>query len=147
MAEHEKERSFSSRRAKAIGTGTCLTLLLGFIALTAANGCREKKAGGASSRRNLPPEMLFRLHCSECHGDGSGNGHRVPALKGKPKDLTSIEWQEKVTNDQIFRAISEGGPAVRLHSDMPAWGRQLSKRQINQLVDYIRTLADEAGKN
>jgi mono/diheme cytochrome c family protein len=148
MAEHEKKRSqdrhVGSRRAAAIGVAACLTLVLGIIVLTAGYGCREEKAGGASSRRNLPPEMLFRLHCSECHGDGSGNGHRVPALKGKPKDLTTVEWQQKVTDDHLFRVISEGGPAVRLHGDMPAWGRQLSKRQIDELVEYIRTLADDS---
>ena len=87
--------------------------------------------------------MLFRLHCSECHGDGSGNGHRVSALKGKPKDMTRPEWQKTVTDDHIYLVISEGGPAAKLHSDMPAWGRQLGSRRIKELIAYIRGLDDQ----
>jgi mono/diheme cytochrome c family protein len=86
--------------------------------------------------------MLFRLHCSECHGDGSGNGHRVTALKGKPKDMTKHAWQQQVTDEHLFLTISEGGPAAKLHGDMPAWNRVLSKRQIKDLITYIRTLDD-----
>lgn len=91
---------------------------------------------------NFTPEQLFRLHCSECHGRGRGDGHRATALKAKPKDMTDTAWQARVSDDHLYRVISEGGAAVKLHPDMPAWGLRLSRRQIEDLVQYIRTLND-----
>lgn len=144
--EKRKRNRINSGHGKGLVTlraSSRLGLVMVCLLSLCSGGCRDQLAGGASRKRNLSPPMLFRLHCSQCHGDGSGNGHRVPNLKGKPKDLTTADWQAKVTDEHLFRVISEGGPAVQLHSDMPAWNRQLSKRQIKDLVDYIRTLDDK----
>ena len=59
--------------------------------------------------------------------------------------MTDADWQAKVTDDHLFRVISEGGPAAKLHQDMPAWGLRLSRKQIEGLVEHIRSLDDSAG--
>jgi mono/diheme cytochrome c family protein len=107
-------------------------------------GCMDGEARSQSAdTSDMPPYMVFRLHCSQCHGDGTGNGHRLATLKGKPKDMTSRQWQDQVTDEHLFRVISEGGGASKLHNDMPSWKLELSKEKISGLVEFIRTLDDE----
>ncbi len=116
-----------------------LIVVAAFVAVGCA-GCPQEK--GLTDTSDFPPDRLFRLHCSQCHGDGSGNGHRVTALKAKPKDMTRSEWQRSVTDEHLLRVISEGGPAAKLHQDMPSWKLTLSRRQMKELVQYIRTFDD-----
>ena len=42
----------------------------------------------------------------------------------------------------LFEIISKGGGAVDKSTFMPAWGNQLGEKQINDLVAYIRSIAD-----
>lgn len=83
---------------------------------------------------------LYRLHCSSCHGDGSGNGHIAGTLKARPRNLKLAEWQASVNDEHIAKVIREGGSAMKLSPDMPPFRDKLSQQEVQLLVYYLRKL-------
>jgi mono/diheme cytochrome c family protein len=64
---------------------------------------------------------IWSSRCTACHGeDGRGDGPGAAALKPKPINFHRRNWQKVVTDEQIAKAIVEGGSAVGLSSQMPA---------------------------
>lgn len=88
----------------------------------------------------LSPQELYRLHCSGCHGDGTGNGHIALTLKTRPRNLKHHQWQASVTDEHIENVIRNGGKPVKLSEEMPAFSDKLTPAQIVQLAQYIRRL-------
>ena len=84
---------------------------------------------------------LFIEKCSLCHGDtGKGDGKLAPAIRDpSPADFT----QSRLSPDEIRSMIVEGGEANGRSPSMPPWMHELSRSQINQLVDYVYSLRNE----
>ncbi|MEJ2008911.1 MAG: cytochrome c [Acidobacteriota bacterium] len=87
----------------------------------------------ATQLRAQSAQQTFDAKCEMCHAkDGSGN---TPMGKNmKVPDLRSKAVQSK-TNAELG-AVIEKGKGV-----MPAYGSQLSKKQVTQMVEYVRQLA------
>lgn len=102
-------------------------------------GC-DRSPPTSSQLTQLSAEDLFRLHCSACHGDGTGNGHIASALKVRPRNLALPEWQAKVDDAHIARVIRGGGAVANLSAEMPAFRDKLSERDVQLLVFYLRRL-------
>ena len=86
-------------------------------------------------------EAVFKLNCILCHGvHGDGNGRAGRLARTAPANLT------RSIKDDRYKAdiIRLGGAAMDRSSSMPPWGRQLSATEINDLVQYLRTLLDRA---
>jgi Cytochrome C oxidase, cbb3-type, subunit III len=83
---------------------------------------------------------LFRLHCSSCHGDGSGDGHVAATLPVRPRNLRHPDWQSNVTDKHIYQVIRVGGASVKLSDKMPGFADKLTDEQIQSLVQYIRAM-------
>ena len=87
----------------------------------------------------------YQEFCAACHGaSGKGDGPAAPALPTKPRDHTDVAYMDKLTDEQVFNIIKNGGAAAGKSPLMPAWGGpppKLSDQQIQDLVAYIRTLA------
>jgi len=90
---------------------------------------------------DLPPEItgfavpisgedIYNGVCSQCHGS-QGEGLLGPSLHDS-------DFQARVTDQDLFDSISLGYPATT----MVAWGEILTSEQIQQLVSYIRRLAE-----
>ena len=81
--------------------------------------------------KNAAP--TYDAKCAMCHGkDGSGN---TPMGKNmKVPDLTSKAVQSK-SNAVLYNVIDKGKGV------MPAYGSQMSKTEINQMVMYVRHLS------
>jgi cytochrome c6 len=76
---------------------------------------------------------LFKSKCAGCHGpDAKGQTSMGKMLK--VKDLTSEEVQ-KQSDAELHDIIAKG------KKPMPAYGTQLKKEQIDDLVAYLRELA------
>ncbi len=85
---------------------------------------------------------MYASYCANCHGKwGHGDGVVAPVLKTKPKDLTDPAAIAKFSDEKLFKAIKEGGPAVGLSKDMPGWGQGLDDDQIRALVVYVKSLS------
>jgi mono/diheme cytochrome c family protein len=92
----------------------------------------------------LPPEVtttaspplsgaeIYAGLCSQCHGQ-AGEGGIGPSL-------SDPGFQARNSDEQVFRSIDLGHPAT----PMIAWGEILTSEQIDQVVTYIRSLAEPA---
>jgi mono/diheme cytochrome c family protein len=73
------------------------------------------------------PSALFKEYCARCHGEDG----KAQTPKGKQlmaQDFTDAEWQEDETDEELIGIVTKGG------EDMPAFGKKLSKEQIEGLV-------------
>ena len=85
--------------------------------------------------------------CAKCHGPGGkGDGPKAAELKtkeGKPisvGDLSDCSKMAKVTDDDMFKELKEGGQAVGKSKLMTAYGDAMEDDEIKALVAYVRTL-------
>ena len=73
------------------------------------------------------PSALFLEYCAKCHGkDGTANTPKGKQLMAR--DYTDAEWQSSKTDAQLIKTVTDGG------EDMPAFGKKLTKEQIEGLV-------------
>jgi mono/diheme cytochrome c family protein len=86
---------------------------------------------------------LYRHYCVTCHGDqGMGDGFNAYNLDPRPQSLADSTFQAQHSDSDLVAAIRSGGGAVGLSNQMPPWGRTLSERSIEHIVEYIRTLRE-----
>ena len=89
-------------------------------------------------------EPLFQFYCAHCHGaQGDGDGYNAENLDKDPAELSNLDFVSKKSNEKLFKAISQGGTAVRKSYLMPVFGHTLSEEEIWSLVAYIRLLAQD----
>jgi mono/diheme cytochrome c family protein len=86
---------------------------------------RMPTAKGKESKR------LFKQNCAKCHGPNGKGQTAAGKLAGAP-DFTDPEWQEAFDDSQLENSITHGD------GQMPAFGKKLSKAQIDSLVRYVR---------
>lgn len=81
---------------------------------------------------------IFDRHCASCHGwSGQGTGPEGSFLVPAPADLEWLARTPKNRSDPyIYWSIAEGGKAF--DSEMPAFKRTLSKRDILSVTAYLR---------
>jgi mono/diheme cytochrome c family protein len=92
-------------------------------------------------------QRLYRYYCAACHGlEGTGTGRNAPYLEqmGRaPRDHSDIWYMNRLSDAEIYRAISEGKRREGEPPFMPWWGYTLSQEDIWHLVAFIRSLASE----
>jgi mono/diheme cytochrome c family protein len=87
----------------------------------------NEPGGGSANGNASPGAALFASNCARCHGSDGGGGIG-PQLSGG-----------KVVKD--FPKVSAQIALVRKGQDgMPGFGDQLSPAEIQQVVEYTRTL-------
>src|SRR5919112_3455315 len=88
-------------------------------------------------------QKLYMTYCSSCHGDkGRGDGAAGKALPVKPADHTDGRVMNSFSDEFLMTIISKGGPAVGKSSFMPAWGGVLKDNQLQDLLAYLRSIAN-----
>ena len=87
-------------------------------------------------------KQLYGQYCVTCHGQsGKGDGPGAAALNPKPRDHTDKEYMAKLSDDDIFKVVKNGGASIGKSPLMPAWGATLKDDQIQDVVAYVRTLS------
>jgi cytochrome c553 len=82
-------------------------------------------------------EVVFKTNCVLCHGvRGDGKGRAAALFSPPPADLTHSDK----TDEYKRRIIRMGGAALHRSSAMPAWGERLTTHEIEDVVDYLRTI-------
>src|SRR4051812_36288964 len=77
-------------------------------------------------------DELFNRNCARCHG-GDGKGDTPSGHLFKPPDFSDPNWwknNSSSTSTNALRTVVTRGKA-----SMPAFGKKLTKSQINALVD------------
>jgi mono/diheme cytochrome c family protein len=110
--------------------------VVGLALAMATMACTPSSApGSVVTQEPVDGARLFQRQCATCHGArGAGNGPSAP-MSGAA-DLSDPAYQERTTDAEIAQVIREG------RGLMPPWGH-LNDAQVDALVAFVRTLADE----
>lgn len=85
--------------------------------------------------------QLYEVFCTQCHGlTGHGNGINAPKLEVAPRNHTDKGEMTARTDEELFKAIAEGGQAVNKSILMPNWGNHLDDNDINNIIAYLREI-------
>ncbi len=83
----------------------------------------------------------YKVYCWQCHGmNGDGKGVNIRDMSVQPRDHTNAEDMSTRTDEDLFKAIKEGGQAINKSVLMPPWSGTLTDKEIRGLVKYLRTL-------
>lgn len=89
---------------------------------------------------------LYAYYCAICHGKtGKGDGFNSYNLTTPPMNFTDSAKMTSLSDKQIEKTILEGGAALGLSPEMPAWGGVLTQTQATDLTVFIRTFAKQNG--
>jgi cytochrome c oxidase cbb3-type subunit III len=112
-----------------------LTLLITTCVLVLGTGLFAHAADAEQGKK------LYGQYCASCHGQsGKGDGAAAAALNPKPRDHTNKEYMSKMSDDELFNVIKNGGASVGKSPLMPPWGASLKEDQIRDVMAYVRTL-------
>lgn len=80
---------------------------------------------------------LYAKHCVACHGNkGRGGGNAGLTLKPSPALKTYISRRPWAADEYLFWSVAEGG--MEFGSGMPAFREQLTRREMWQIIAYMR---------
>jgi len=115
----------SGKPMNALNEGVALMVLVFLTVLAPFLNAAGSPAGGG--------ESTYKAKCAMCHAaDASGNSPM--GKKMKLRDLRSPEVQ-KQSSEKLEEIIAKG------KSPMPAYGKQLDEKKIDEVVAYLRELA------
>ena len=78
------------------------------------------------------PELIYKNNCPVCHGDrGDGRSNASNSLIPPPRDFTTAF---DLTRARMIAIVTHGKPGTAI----TAWKSQLSEKQIEAVVDYVR---------
>ncbi len=95
-------------------------------------------AGLSAHRLQAPAtgRQIYQLRCAMCHGAGGrGDGAAGASMNPRPTNLTTRDQRTALSDSAVAAVIMSG------RRTMPAFGRLLTKPQVDSLVAYLRTLA------
>ena len=114
-----------------------------FAALLAVLVAHRPRALAAPAERDLQAgKALFERQCVTCHGPGGkGDGPSAGGFATKPADLTDGRIMNPLPDGFLVNVIRHGGPAEGLAPTMPPFEKFLDATQTQQVVAYVRSLA------
>lgn len=85
---------------------------------------------------------LYLENCAICHGEsGDGKGFNAYNLNSnfgvQPFNFTDATAVARTTFDEVKKAVTYGGPAVKKSRYMPPWGSTFSKYDLACITDYV----------
>ena len=101
---------------------------------TAAAATTTQKKLSRKQQQLASARVLFIENCARCHG-ADGRGQTPMGRVFAAKDLTDAGWwkRERVSEKRLAASIRDG------RDQMPAFGKKLSKEEINALVALVKT--------
>lgn len=76
---------------------------------------------------------IYATTCAVCHGDGGNGGTWTSGMALKPRDFTS-EQAKALNRAGMIEVVTNGRPGT----PMVSYASQLSKQDIEAVVDYVR---------
>jgi len=107
---------------------------LGYVIAGAAP--LEQAAPGDAVRRG---DQLFHSYCSRCHGvDADGKSPLAALLSTRPSNLR----RSVLSRADKERMVRLGGAVNSRSPIMPSWQNELSRTQINDILDYLQSIRE-----
>jgi mono/diheme cytochrome c family protein len=130
---HVKVAGFT-RRKTHLAAGLLLLASWFAVGSAAAQGKQWK-----SHLSTDAPDVLYRHHCSVCHGvNGDGQTLAQYALDPPPKDFTSEKTRKELSRAHMIEVLKKGAVTKEgKPTAMIAWKGHLSSEQIETVVDYV----------
>lgn len=92
-------------------------------------------------------KAVYDAHCVECHGSaGKGDGPSASYLVPRPRDFTSGKYKIRTTESGTVPSDEDLIGSVRrglYGTAMPAWDRILPDSDINDVVQYVKSLSPQ----
>jgi DMSO reductase family type II enzyme heme b subunit len=90
-------------------------------------------------------KVIYDRWCAGCHGEsGAGDGESAAYMLPRPRDFTRAVYQIRTTasgglptDADLRRVIEEGMPGTT----MPGWTEKLNRRQIDNVIAYLKTFS------
>lgn len=135
---HQGKAAPAARRKNQIAAG--IMLLASWFAIGTAEA--QTKGGTSGWKSHLStdaPDVLFRHHCSVCHGEkGDGDTLAKHALDPAPRDFTTPKARVELSRAHMIEVLKKGTVTKEgKPTSMISWKSHLSPEQIETLVDYI----------
>ena len=84
-------------------------------------------------------QEVFAQQCAGCHGEfGAGDGEAARSFDTPPRALADADWLSGRSDQQLHSTIVTGIGGT----SMPAFYDELSNREIDAVIAYLRRLAD-----
>ena len=90
----------------------------------------------------LAGKDIYNTFCQACHGSrGDGQGPAAKNLVGvEPRDFTSKDFVIEGREEEIYETIFKGAEkAFHGSSYMPEWSTTLSRQQVQDVIEYLKT--------
>jgi mono/diheme cytochrome c family protein len=107
----------------------------------------DQSAAGDENDDKLPYNLregkrLFNHYCAICHGEsGDGTGQYYGyGLSPSPANFTDKAFMKTMSDEQMFKAISEGSAGVGKSNMCPPWGKTFDKDEIECMIAHIKKL-------
>ncbi len=116
-------------------------LCLSFGGLQAQDETREIKKIEMMTGKEIYVEF-----CARCHGaDGKGQiaPEMIQNMDAPPPDFTDPYLSSSEKHRSWFNVVKEGGGIEGLSMSMPAWGEAISDKQIQEVVEYIKSFVNQ----
>jgi cytochrome c oxidase cbb3-type subunit III len=110
---------------------------LALLALGLASSFSPALAGDHTTKPTgeIRPAVIYHNYCSVCHGDkGDGKSRAQGSLMPPPRNFTTPEAAVDLTRERMISAVRDGKSGTA----MIGWKTQLSQREIEAVVDYVR---------
>lgn len=90
-------------------------------------------------------ERLFMHRCALCHGEsGRGDGKMAKIITNPPPfDLT----RSVMPPEYLVLIIERGGEPLNRSPQMPPWQGELSRQQIESIVEYLLVMRSGVAQN
>jgi mono/diheme cytochrome c family protein len=86
--------------------------------------------------------QLYATYCASCHGPGGkGDGPVAQTLVPPPANHTDHAYMSSLSDEQLYKVISQGGAAVGRSALMAPWGGVVNDEGIRDLIAFIRKLS------
>jgi cytochrome c oxidase cbb3-type subunit 2 len=94
-------------------------------------------------------KAVYDAHCVECHGNGGkGDGPSAAYLVPRPRDFTTAKYKIRSTESGTMPSDDDLIGSVRrglYGTAMPGWDRILSDADINDVVQFVKSLSPQFG--
>lgn len=101
-----------------------------------------------SAKGKVSAKVNYAFYCAPCHGSG-GRGDGINATKTQPvspRDHTKKAEMQKLTDSDIINVIKGGGGSVGRSTLMPPFGSTLTREEVLELKELLRTLCKCKGR-